>query len=565
MDVSSRALEALDELQKIGQQRYKINQKIIEKLTKALKANRLKTAVPLSSPSTAPSSSKPPAPQVQKRVGGQLSTPTPDYKKPRLDEVEKRISEIWKKCSNIESRISRKQRAHWFLNPVSEKIVPGYLSVIKQPMDLGTVRQRLSERYYKDVRDFASDMRLIWKNCRTYNQPGQTAYNNGEQCSEEFEKAYAEAGLEQQWDEIQMMKDPQNVSLERRLSVSAKQLAARVNNVTLRPELDPSREMAMVEKRKLSIALGELQGHQIAPVLEIIAEFQSELDLSLDSDTQTELDIDSLNNQTLWKLREYVDGVQARLAGGSGIGTGGNANGGATLGGNKPPMSSSNIGGGGGAGKSIHNNNGNAGMGGGISNNLGGAKPAISGTTTCTTGMGGDSLYPVDPSSLSEACSENNSFEDVKGSNVLGTQLNQQGQQRSMFVKNQRIPPGGMANEGESATPAPKPSVYATSKKSDGSTSVINEGKWAVSEEEEDEGTETNLEEGRRGRKVNGESGASEGTDQRQGVDPKAESGQGEENDAQEGGSEEGGGDEDELWDDFKPQNEADPDGGPKE
>ena len=36
-------------------------------------------------------------------------------------------------------------------------------------MDLGTVKKRLNYHFYEDVRHFASDMALIWKNCYKYN------------------------------------------------------------------------------------------------------------------------------------------------------------------------------------------------------------------------------------------------------------------------------------------------------------------------------------------------------------------------------------------------------------
>jgi hypothetical protein len=37
-------------------------------------------------------------------------------------------------------------------------------------MDLGTVRSKLSKNEYAKAADFARDMRLIWDNCRLYNQ-----------------------------------------------------------------------------------------------------------------------------------------------------------------------------------------------------------------------------------------------------------------------------------------------------------------------------------------------------------------------------------------------------------
>lgn len=45
-----------------------------------------------------------------------------------------------------------------------------YLQVVKVPMDLGTIRAKLGRNEYKKPVDFAKDMRLVWDNCKLYNQ-----------------------------------------------------------------------------------------------------------------------------------------------------------------------------------------------------------------------------------------------------------------------------------------------------------------------------------------------------------------------------------------------------------
>ena len=58
-----------------------------------------------------------------------------------------------------------------FLEPVDPEVAPGYLDLIKKPMDLQTVKKRLVTGVYKHPADFVVDMRLIWENCVTYNDP----------------------------------------------------------------------------------------------------------------------------------------------------------------------------------------------------------------------------------------------------------------------------------------------------------------------------------------------------------------------------------------------------------
>lgn len=46
-----------------------------------------------------------------------------------------------------------------------------YFDIIKKPMDLGTVKQKMDNRQYKSAAEFAADVRLIFTNCYKYNPP----------------------------------------------------------------------------------------------------------------------------------------------------------------------------------------------------------------------------------------------------------------------------------------------------------------------------------------------------------------------------------------------------------
>jgi hypothetical protein len=46
-----------------------------------------------------------------------------------------------------------------------------YTFIIKNPMDLGSVDEKLKDYKYKYVEEALDDIQLIWDNCKTYNQP----------------------------------------------------------------------------------------------------------------------------------------------------------------------------------------------------------------------------------------------------------------------------------------------------------------------------------------------------------------------------------------------------------
>lgn len=56
-----------------------------------------------------------------------------------------------------------------FVDPVEEEYAPNYYSVIRKPMDLQRMEERLDSGYYKSFSKFRADFQLIINNCRLYN------------------------------------------------------------------------------------------------------------------------------------------------------------------------------------------------------------------------------------------------------------------------------------------------------------------------------------------------------------------------------------------------------------
>ncbi|KAF6804543.1 hypothetical protein CSOJ01_10142 [Colletotrichum sojae] len=57
-----------------------------------------------------------------------------------------------------------------FLQRVNKRDAPDYYTMIKQPMDLGTMTKKLKSLTYKSKAEFVTDLNLIWDNCLKYNQ-----------------------------------------------------------------------------------------------------------------------------------------------------------------------------------------------------------------------------------------------------------------------------------------------------------------------------------------------------------------------------------------------------------
>ncbi|XP_034022274.1 polybromo 1, like isoform X2 [Thalassophryne amazonica] len=55
---------------------------------------------------------------------------------------------------------------------------PDYYAVIKEPIDLRTITQRIQIGYYKNVNAMAKDIDLMTKNAKTYNEPGSQVFKD---------------------------------------------------------------------------------------------------------------------------------------------------------------------------------------------------------------------------------------------------------------------------------------------------------------------------------------------------------------------------------------------------
>ncbi|XP_046977534.1 uncharacterized protein LOC124543377 [Vanessa cardui] len=66
-------------------------------------------------------------------------------------------------------QLSAHEDAWPFMDPVEEEYAPNYYAVIRRPMDLRKMEERLDSGYYSDFSMFKADFKLIVNNCRLYN------------------------------------------------------------------------------------------------------------------------------------------------------------------------------------------------------------------------------------------------------------------------------------------------------------------------------------------------------------------------------------------------------------
>ena len=130
--------------------------------------------------------SRPPPfiPLPSKKVRGKIYPPTfPPITRP--GRITNRLEFIRKKV--VPFMFNHKE-AWPFKTPVDaiKLNIPDYHTIVKNPMDLGTIKKRLMNRYYWDAQECQDDFKLIFKNCYIYNKP---EYDIVSMCKE-LERAY---------------------------------------------------------------------------------------------------------------------------------------------------------------------------------------------------------------------------------------------------------------------------------------------------------------------------------------------------------------------------------------
>jgi hypothetical protein len=101
------------------------------------------------------------------------------------------ICEHWEKAAKrLINHLCKQNNAYLFLEPVDpiKFNIPDYHDIIKQPMDFGTIKNKLALLQYERAEDFIEDIHLVFNNCLLYNGEGSAVANMCKQVRDEARK-----------------------------------------------------------------------------------------------------------------------------------------------------------------------------------------------------------------------------------------------------------------------------------------------------------------------------------------------------------------------------------------
>jgi hypothetical protein len=95
-------------------------------------------------------------------------------------------------CRTILGKLMDHPGGWLFHQPVDPVLfgIPDYFDVIRNPMDLGTVKKKLTNKSYFGTDEFAADVRLTFSNAMKYNPPGNQVHTVAEQLNIMFDSEW---------------------------------------------------------------------------------------------------------------------------------------------------------------------------------------------------------------------------------------------------------------------------------------------------------------------------------------------------------------------------------------
>lgn len=286
-------------------------------------------------------------------------SPMDSYKKLKTDQAGKGfvagmdLARCFKNCGNLLERLMKHKFGWVFNKPVDVKGLGlhDYYTIIKHPMDLGTVKGRLTKKMYASPVEFAEDVRLTFTNAMLYNPKGQDVHFMAEQLLNMFEEKWKKLEAEFSTSRSDVghnsgvpkpasrsipnppapVRTPASAPpprpleprpLERKESKTMSRDPKRKDAVSSHDGETPipkkpkkkdveKRDMTYEEKQKLSIGLQNLPSDKLETVVQIIKKRNPVL---AQEDDEIEVDIDSFEPETLWELDRFVNSLNKSLS-----------------------------------------------------------------------------------------------------------------------------------------------------------------------------------------------------------------------------------------------------------
>ncbi|KAK9937278.1 hypothetical protein M0R45_014079 [Rubus argutus] len=229
----------------------------------------------------------------------------------------KRMRDLLNKFSAIFKQITQHKWSWPFMSPVDVETLGlhDYYQVIEKPMDLGTVQSKMDGGGYKNVREIYADVRLVFKNAIKYNDDKDDVHVMAQTLLDKLEEKWLQLlpkVLEEEKrraDEEAQAQVDMKLAEEAAYAGMARDLGSELFEIDVylkdlrKLVVQKCRKMSFDDKRRLGTALTQLSPEDLSKALDIVAQDNPEFQATAQ---EVDLDIDTLSDYTLWRLKVFV-------------------------------------------------------------------------------------------------------------------------------------------------------------------------------------------------------------------------------------------------------------------
>ncbi|KAG8080428.1 hypothetical protein GUJ93_ZPchr0007g5803 [Zizania palustris] len=187
---------------------------------------------------------------------GVTSVPTFDHQPASKNKVEPMNTSKLRQCGNVLKKLMDHEGGWLFHKPVDPVLygIPDYFDVIRNPMDLGTVKKKLTNKQYSSTDEFAADVRLTFSNAMKYNPPGNDVHNIADQLNRLFDSEWKL--LERKWrDRNLVQQQPSLKGFKAQTTVNSKPVAPRGLVACSNPVVSKTLTTALSSKVKIKFSV----------------------------------------------------------------------------------------------------------------------------------------------------------------------------------------------------------------------------------------------------------------------------------------------------------------------
>ncbi|XWS30467.1 hypothetical protein CRYUN_Cryun24cG0120300 [Craigia yunnanensis] len=214
---------------------------------------------------------------------------------------------LMKQCEGLLKRLMGHQYGWVFNQPVDivKLNIPDYFTVIKHPMDLGTIKKKIASGAYASPLEFHADVKLSFSNAMTYNPPGNDVHVMADTLNKFFEVRWK--NIEQKLPVIgtqlvQSKAPAKDIETSKTMPPAKKRKTTSVTQEIIK---EPVKRMTDEEKHNLGRELESLLAEMPMHIIDFLREHSSNGRES--GEEEIEIDIDDLSDDTLFTLQRLLD------------------------------------------------------------------------------------------------------------------------------------------------------------------------------------------------------------------------------------------------------------------